>query len=163
MEVAHEALIRGWGRLRQWIEADRAGLRTHRRLTEAAHEWDHAGREPSLLFAGARLATAREWAESHRGELSPLEVDFLAAGLDGRAEEEGRRGRGRAPARRGGRGPPPSRRGASPRGRATGPGGPPVRRAAASAPAAHGRHRRGGPCLRRYGRRGLRGAKGRPK
>ena len=28
-----------------------------------------------------RLATAREWAESHPGELSPLEVDFLAAGL----------------------------------------------------------------------------------
>src|SRR5271166_2064659 len=81
VEVAHEALIRGWGRLRQWVEADRAGLRTQRRLTEAAHEWDHAGREPSLLFAGARLATVREWAESHPGELSPLEVDFLAAGL----------------------------------------------------------------------------------
>src|SRR5271166_3592340 len=82
VEVAHEALIRGWGRLRQWVEADRAGLRTQRRLTEAAHEWDHAGREPSLLFAGARLATVREWAESHPGELSPLEVDFLAAGLE---------------------------------------------------------------------------------
>src|SRR5512135_3154437 len=82
VEVAHEALIRGWGRLRQWVEADRAGLRVQRRLTEAAHEWDHAGREPSLLFAGARLATAREWAESHPGELSPLEVDFLAAGLE---------------------------------------------------------------------------------
>ena len=82
MEVAHEALIRGWGQLRQWVEADRVGLRTHRRLTEAAHEWDHAGCEPSLLFAGARLATAREWAESHPGELSPLEVDFLAAGLE---------------------------------------------------------------------------------
>ena len=81
VEVAHEALIRGWGQLRQWVEADRAGLRTQRRLTEAAHEWDHAGREPSLLFAGARLATVREWAESHPGELSPLEVDFLAAGL----------------------------------------------------------------------------------
>jgi hypothetical protein len=81
VEVAHEALIRGWGQLRQWVEADRVGLRTHRRLTEAAYEWDHAGREPSLLFAGARLATAREWAESHPGELSPLEVDFLAAGL----------------------------------------------------------------------------------
>ena len=81
VEVAHEALIRGWGRLRQWVEADRAGLRTQSRLSEAAHDWDQAGREPSLLFAGARLATAREWAESHPGELSPLEVDFLAAGL----------------------------------------------------------------------------------
>ena len=53
VEVAHEALIRGWGQLREWVEADRAGLRVQHRLTEAAHEWDHAGREPSVLFAGA--------------------------------------------------------------------------------------------------------------
>ena len=35
VEVAHEALIRGWTQLRGWIDADRAGLRTQRRLTEA--------------------------------------------------------------------------------------------------------------------------------
>src|SRR5262249_13400535 len=40
VEVAHEALIRGWPKLRGWIEEDRAGLRLHRRLTEAAHEWE---------------------------------------------------------------------------------------------------------------------------
>ena len=28
-----------------------------------------------------RLATAREWSESHPGELTPAEVDFLAAGI----------------------------------------------------------------------------------
>ena len=143
VEVAHEALIRGWGRLRQWVEADRAGLRTQSRLSEAAHEWDQAGREPSLLFAGARLATAREWAESHPGELSPLEVDFLAAGLTAERKKKADEVAA-APARRGGRGPPPSRRRASPRGRATGPGGPPERRARALVQAAHGRHRRGG-------------------
>jgi WD40 repeat protein len=81
VEVAHEALIRGWGQLRQWVEADRAGLRTHRRLTETAREWELHDRDPDLLFTGARLATAREWSESHPGELSPAEVDFLAAGI----------------------------------------------------------------------------------
>ena len=50
VEVAHEALIRGWKQLRQWIDADRAGLRTQRQLTEAAREWrrPQPGRELSL-------------------------------------------------------------------------------------------------------------------
>jgi TIR domain len=81
VEVAHEALIRGWGQLRQWVEADRAGLRTHRRLTETAREWEQHDHDPELLFTGARLATAREWSDLHPGELSPAEVDFLAAGI----------------------------------------------------------------------------------
>src|SRR5512135_3431887 len=36
VEVAHEALIRGWGRLHHWVEADRAGLRLHHQLNVAA-------------------------------------------------------------------------------------------------------------------------------
>jgi TIR domain/Leucine rich repeat len=91
VEVAHEALIRNWSELRKWVEADRAGLRTHRRLTEAAAEWQANGRDPSFLYAGARLAVANEWA-AHRGpDMSPVEVDFLAASRDaqrGREQQE---------------------------------------------------------------------------
>ena len=59
LEVAHEALIRGWPQLRKWIETDRAGLRTHLRLTEAAKEWADAPAEAKegMLFTGrSRLA-----------------------------------------------------------------------------------------------------------
>jgi len=35
-EVAHEALIREWPTLREWLAEDREGLRLHRHLTEAA-------------------------------------------------------------------------------------------------------------------------------
>ena len=77
--MAHEALIRGWGRLREWIDADRAGLRIHRQLTEAAREWEANGRESSFLYGGTRLAVAREWAKTHRDELNALEAEFLAA------------------------------------------------------------------------------------
>ena len=38
VDVSHEALIRGWPRLRRWLDEDRAGLRVHRRLTEATEE-----------------------------------------------------------------------------------------------------------------------------
>ena len=79
VEVAHEALIRGWGRLREWIDADRAGLRIQRKLTEAAREWEAHGYDSSFLYGGTRLAVAWEWAKTHRDELNALEAEFLAA------------------------------------------------------------------------------------
>ena len=42
-EVAHEALLREWPRLRGWLEEDVDGRRLHRRVTEAARDWDSAG------------------------------------------------------------------------------------------------------------------------
>jgi WD40 repeat protein len=82
VEVAHEALIRVWGRLRKWIDGDRAGLRIHRRLTESAREWEEKGRpRDDYIETGTRLAVAREWAHSHRADLSILERAFLAESL----------------------------------------------------------------------------------
>ena len=88
VEVAHEALIRGWKKLRQWIDADRAGLRVHRQLTEAAREWEDHRRDASFLFPGTRLAVAREWAESHRYDLNPTESAFLAASQEAERKRE---------------------------------------------------------------------------
>ena len=44
-EVAHEALIREWPRLRRWLDEDRAGIRAHRQLGDAARVWEAGGRE----------------------------------------------------------------------------------------------------------------------
>jgi len=81
LEVAHEALIRGWPQLRKWIETDRAGHRTQLRLAEAAKEWADAGVETKegTLYTGARLAVTSEWAASHRDELGVVEAAFLSA------------------------------------------------------------------------------------
>ena len=79
VEVAHEALIRGWPHLRGWIEEDRAGLRLHRRLTEAAEEWERLGRDGGALYRGARLAQALEWRATRQEELNASERDFLDA------------------------------------------------------------------------------------
>ena len=85
VEVAHEALIRSWSRLRKWIDADRSGLRTHRRLTEAAKEWEDKRRHPEFLYSSGRLAIAREWASNHWDQLTKIKDEFLAAS---RKEEE---------------------------------------------------------------------------
>ena len=82
VEVAHEALIREWPTLREWLGQDREGLRLHRRLTDAAAEWEVAERDPGLLYRGARLAQAVEWAGSRTTELNAGERAFLDAGRE---------------------------------------------------------------------------------
>ena len=76
-EVAHEALIREWPTLRNWLEEDREGLRLHRHLTVTAQEWDASKRDPSMSYRGARLAQALEWAAEHANDLNMLERSFL--------------------------------------------------------------------------------------
>lgn len=78
-EVAHEALIREWPTLRGWLEEDREGLRLHRRLTEAAQEWEVSGRDPGVLYRGARLAQSVEWVQTHPDDVNMLEQDFVEA------------------------------------------------------------------------------------
>ena len=62
-EVAHEALLREWPRLRGWLEQDAEGRRIHQRLADAAREWDAGGRDSGELYRGARLAAALEHAD----------------------------------------------------------------------------------------------------
>jgi CHASE2 domain-containing sensor protein len=95
VDVSHEALIRGWPRLRGWIDEDRAGLRIHGRVTEATREWIGAGRDDGLLHRGARLVEATEWSSRHAGALNDHEREFLAASTqlaerERQAEEEQR-------------------------------------------------------------------------
>jgi DNA-binding SARP family transcriptional activator/WD40 repeat protein len=79
-EVAHEAFLREWPRLRGWLENDEIGRRVRGHLAPAAAEWDARGREPAELYRGPRLAAALEWATDHDADLSPTEREFLAAG-----------------------------------------------------------------------------------
>ncbi len=73
VEVAHEALIRGWPTLQSWLAENRDDLRLHQRLSEAAREWEHHHRENSYLYRGIRLAAAEEWAKTHTNDMNVLE------------------------------------------------------------------------------------------
>jgi WD40 repeat protein/class 3 adenylate cyclase len=79
VEVAHEALIRHWPTLRMWLDEDREGRLIHRRLTEAAREWDALGGDSALLYRGMRLSGASDWAAAHDADLNELERAFLSA------------------------------------------------------------------------------------
>jgi WD40-like Beta Propeller Repeat len=77
VEVAHEALLREWPRLRAWLAEDAEGRRLHQHLIHAAGEWQGSGRDPAELYRGARLASVLDWAASHGPELNELEREFL--------------------------------------------------------------------------------------
>ena len=82
VEVAHEALIRSWPRLRQWIDEDRDGLRVARHLTGSAAEWELGGRGQDELYRGARLELARDWAADNDADMTPSERAFLTASTE---------------------------------------------------------------------------------
>ena len=62
VEVAHEALLREWERLREWLNESRADVRLQRRLADEAAQWDHAQRDASYLLIGAHLEQFEGWA-----------------------------------------------------------------------------------------------------
>ena len=79
VEVAHEALLREWPRMRQWLEEERDARRLHADLGAAARAWDDRGRDAADLQRGARLAATLDWAAGHDGELDEREQTFLEA------------------------------------------------------------------------------------
>ncbi|TMR33011.1 helix-turn-helix domain-containing protein, partial [Nonomuraea zeae] len=79
VQLAHEVLLRAWPRLREWIHADRTGLRMRHQLLETALVWEREGRDPSLLYRGARLHTALDWAAADPTALTTVEQAFLDA------------------------------------------------------------------------------------
>lgn len=66
--------------VREWIGEDRVSNLVRQGLEEAAASWDRAGRDPSGLFGGVRLAAAQGWAAgSAAGELTRVARDFVTA------------------------------------------------------------------------------------
>ena len=93
VEVAHEALLREWPRLRGWLEEDAEGRRAARAPDRAPRATGSAGgRDPGELYRGARLAAALDWAGAHGRELNATERAFLEASR-ARAEREAERQR----------------------------------------------------------------------
>jgi WD40 repeat protein/DNA-binding CsgD family transcriptional regulator len=77
VEVAHEALLREWPRLRQWLDEDAENREVRQHLTHAAQEWELASGDPAELYRGARLSAALDWSGQHHPELNELERRFL--------------------------------------------------------------------------------------
>jgi len=96
VEIAHEALLSAWARLRNWIEDAREDLRQERRLARAAAEWRASDHDASFLMRGARLEQIASWDAGTDLALGQRERAYLKASVDERdrevaAEDERRR------------------------------------------------------------------------
>jgi len=88
IEVAHEALLQEWGRLREWLDESRADIRMQRVLSNSAEEWRLAETDPGFLLSGSRLDQFEAWAESTDLVMTQLEAEYIQASLAERKERQ---------------------------------------------------------------------------
>ncbi|MFZ1025259.1 MAG: WD40 repeat domain-containing protein [Limnoraphis robusta] len=77
VEVVHEALIKNWGQLREWMATDREFRTWQERLRASMSYWQEKNRDNGLLLRGAALSQAEEQLEKRGDELSPDEREFI--------------------------------------------------------------------------------------
>ena len=87
VEIAHEALLGAWDRLRRWVDETREDVRMRRRLSDAAREWEYSERDPGFLLAGSRLDQFETWRADTSLALGVGELGFLTASVTQRHEE----------------------------------------------------------------------------
>lgn len=88
VEIAHEALIRRWQRLQEWLNANRDALRTQARLGVATQQWLENNMDESFLATGARLASFRELLENDITSLNTSEQAYLQTSINKQTERE---------------------------------------------------------------------------
>jgi len=75
IEVSHEALIREWKHLAEWMREARQDIPLQQALSEDVVEWERRGKPRDRLYRGSQLKEARAWAS--RNMPSSNEVAFL--------------------------------------------------------------------------------------
>jgi tetratricopeptide (TPR) repeat protein len=86
-QVAHEALIAGWARLRDWVAADRDFLSWREQVRAAVRLWEASHRDESDLLRGKRLADAERWCSDRAREVDERVVEFVRESRRGEAGE----------------------------------------------------------------------------
>jgi formylglycine-generating enzyme required for sulfatase activity len=78
-EVAHEAIFRRWGRLREWIVAEREFLIWRSGLEAARRAWAAAPprSKKEALLMGFALSQARSWLAKRGADLAPDDREFI--------------------------------------------------------------------------------------
>jgi len=87
VEVAHEALIRNWERLRSWVNEDREFLLWRQRLQVALEGCELSHHDPGSLLRGLPLVEAEHWVARRTQDLSNEERRFVAESIALRERE----------------------------------------------------------------------------
>jgi len=77
IEVSHEAVVREWKRLAEWMREAREDIPLQKALSEDVAEWERRGKPRDRLYRGSQLKEAKVWAG--RNMPSRKETAFLKA------------------------------------------------------------------------------------
>jgi cellulose biosynthesis protein BcsQ/energy-coupling factor transporter ATP-binding protein EcfA2 len=77
VELAHEALIRGWPRLQRWLAEDRDFLSWQQRMQSRLDQDRGHQRDEGAYLRGAALEEARRWMREREGDLSREERRYI--------------------------------------------------------------------------------------
>jgi len=88
VEVAHEAIIREWSRLRAWLDDSRNDVRFQRALSALVQDWLSAKHDPSYLLRGVRLEQYERWSQETSLLLTESERAYLEASITERLRRE---------------------------------------------------------------------------
>ncbi|MBD2683119.1 MULTISPECIES: caspase family protein [Nostoc] len=92
LEPAHDALVKGWSKLQEWIEKEKENLLLQRRLVASTRDWSSQGcnQDSPLLWNQdiARLEQLKKIAQSDKYWLNELELRFFEASVKLRDQQE---------------------------------------------------------------------------
>lgn len=80
--VAHEALLRQWPRVVEWIEHHRVALQLRTRISSQAIRWSDSERSRDLLLPGGlQVSQAADLLDQKDFSLSPLDREFVRSSI----------------------------------------------------------------------------------
>lgn len=82
VEIVHEALIREWRQLEEWINKNRKFLLWRQQLDEKINEWENRRREEFSLLRGSFLDEAEELIEKQPDDFNPTEQEYIKSSLE---------------------------------------------------------------------------------
>ena len=77
IDIVHEALIREWGQLQEWIEEYREFLEWEKRLRDDRKVYEENGSKKEDLLKDSRLLKAEEFVKSHEAYIAPDDKVFV--------------------------------------------------------------------------------------
>ena len=88
VEVAHEALIRNWPALVQWVNRDRAFISWRNQLRQRLDDWRKSPSDEGTFLRGGPLAVAEDWVARRGAEFNEEENAFIAKSVEVRDAEK---------------------------------------------------------------------------
>jgi signal transduction histidine kinase len=93
VELIHEALIREWGRIRDWMQSDRDFRIWQEQLSTSMKQWIANGKDEGALLRGAPLVEAEGWLEKRSSDVKDSEQEYINLSILLREREQGEQAR----------------------------------------------------------------------